>query len=85
MDVFMSLLRMVIYLQSFFSQHNILQTSVTHIQIANGGRRRIFSWVCCAGAGWPVAPGHLLVGAVVHNATHSIIVTDVHSTPAPIQ
>ena len=38
-DVFMSLIRMVIYLQSFFSQRNILQTSVTHILSANGERR----------------------------------------------
>lgn len=55
MDVFMSLIRTVIYQQSVFSQHNILQTSVTHIQSANEGRRRNFSWECCDRAGWPAA------------------------------
>lgn len=73
MDVFMSLIRMVIYQQSVFSQHNILQTSVTHIQRANKGKKRNFSWECC-----DRAPGHSPMGAVLHHAIRSFTVTDTY-------
>lgn len=52
-DVFMSLIRMVLYQQSFFPPQNILQTSVTHIQSDNERRRRTSFWEGCDGAGWP--------------------------------
>lgn len=57
MDVFMSLIRMVIYLQSFFSQHNILQTSVTHIWSANGERGEISPGGAVMGLDGQLAPG----------------------------
>lgn len=80
MDVFMSLIRMVIYQQSVFSQHNILQTSVRHIQSANEGRRRTFSWECCDRAGWPAAGSRPFPdGGCGSHATCSFIATDMHT------
>lgn len=63
-DVFVSLTRMVIYLQPFFSQHNILQTSVTHIRGASGGRRHFRE--CCDELHGPLSPGCSLRGPVRH-------------------
>lgn len=55
-DVFMSLIRMVIYLQSFFSQCNIPQTSVAHIWSATRGRGGEFLLGTLLQAGQPAGP-----------------------------
>lgn len=71
MDVVMSLIRMAICLQSFFSQHNILQTSVTHICSVNGKKRGETSpggAVMGLDGSWLLA---VPTGAVPYRITHS--------------